>query len=89
MIWETLSIQYNYKYTLPYSPENVQKLYDMRNGACSLAIIDETRDRPPYSVESPEHFKTRNFDELWDWSTTIRTKMDHSVNDQLQDRQYG
>ena len=89
MIFETLSIQHNIKYTMPYSPENVQKLYDMRNGACSLAIQDLTRDRPPYSVESPEHFKTRTFDELWDWAATPRTKMDRSYGDNLDNSHIG
>ena len=54
-----------------------------------LVLKDECqRIRPPYSIDSFEHLKTRNFDELWDWATTPRTKMDRSVNDQLQDRQY-
>ena len=36
MIMEITSIQHKFKYTLPFSPENVQKLYDMRNGKCGL-----------------------------------------------------
>ena len=76
---------------MPYSPENCSRSsLDMRggNGQCGLAIQDLSKDRPPYSVESPEHFKTRNFDATLGLDTTIRTKMDRSVNDQLQDRQY-
>jgi hypothetical protein len=57
MIREVTSIEHRKKYTMPFTAENFQKLYDMKNGQCSLAIKDETRDRPPYSVESPDHFK--------------------------------
>ena len=56
----------------------------MKNGQCSLAIKDETRDRPPCSVESPDHFKTRGFDELWNWASTPNYKMDRSYKDQLE-----
>ena len=46
------------KYTEPFSSETAQKLYDMKNGKCSLCIIDESGgDHPPFSVPSFEHFK--------------------------------
>jgi hypothetical protein len=62
----------------------------MRNGSCSLVIKDESRgDKPPYEVASFEHFKSRSFDELWEWAITPRFSLDRSVKDQLQDRQYG
>lgn len=61
MIREVTSIEHRIKYTLPFSVENVQKLYDMRNGRCNLVIIDESRgDKPPISVESFEHSRQEN-----------------------------
>ena len=62
----------------------------MRNGRCNLVIIDESKgEKPPISVESFEHFKTREFDELWDLVATPRDKMDRSYGDHLDDTQYG
>lgn len=90
MIREIKNIEHRKKYTLPFTAENVQKLYDMRNGRCNLVIIDESRgDKPPVSVESLEHFKTRQFDELWDMVAIPRYKMDRSYGDHLDDTQYG
>ena len=54
----------------------------------SLVLKDESRDRPPYAIDSFDHLKTREFDELWDMFATPRTKLDRSYGDQLQDRQY-
>jgi hypothetical protein len=86
---EITSIRHTMKYTLPFTGENCDALYAKRNGKCILVLKDESQDRPPYSMDSFDHLKTRTWDELWDWATTPRTKMDRSVNDQLQDRQYG
>jgi hypothetical protein len=86
MIREIKDIEHRKKYTLPFTAENLQKLYDMRNGRCNLVIMDESRgERPPYSIESFEHFKTRLFDELWDMVATPRYKMDRSYGDRLDD----
>ena len=76
------------KYTLPFTAENCDALYAMKNGSCSLVLKDETRDRPPYAIDSFDHLKTREFDELWDMLSTPRTKLDRSYGDQLQDRLY-
>jgi hypothetical protein len=84
MIREVTSIEHRRKYTVPFKAETVQKLYDMKNGSCNLAIKDETRDRPPYSVESLNHFMTRDFEELWSWASTPNYKMDWSYKDQLE-----
>jgi hypothetical protein len=51
-------------------------------------LKDESKDRPPYAIDSFDHLKTRGFDELWDMLATPRTKLDRSYGDQLQDRQY-
>jgi hypothetical protein len=53
-----------------------------------LILKDESKDRPPYSIDSFDHLKTREFDELWDMLSTPRTKLDRSYGDQLQDSQY-
>jgi hypothetical protein len=84
MIREVTNIEHRRKYKMPFTAENFQKLYDMKNGTCNLALKDETRDRPSYSVESPEHFKTRGFDELWSWASTPNYKLDRSYKDQLE-----
>ncbi|HEX5976625.1 MAG TPA: hypothetical protein VFY68_05080 [Nitrososphaeraceae archaeon] len=44
----------------------IDALYAMRNGSCNLVLKDESRDKPSYSLDSYEHLKTREFDELWD-----------------------
>ena len=49
---------------MPFTPENCDALYAMRNGSCNLVLKDESRDKPPYSLDSYEHLKTREFDEL-------------------------
>ena len=77
------------KYTLPFTPENVDALYAKRNGQCTLVLKDESKDGPPYSLDSFDHLRTRTFDELWEWAITPKFSLDRSVKDQLQDRQYG
>jgi hypothetical protein len=89
MILEIADIQHKMKYTLPFTPENLDALYAKRNGQCILVLKDESKDRPPYSLDSFEHLKTRTFDELWEWATTPKFSLNRSVKDQLQDSQYG
>jgi hypothetical protein len=90
MIREITSIEHNIKYTLPFTKENIQKLYNLKNGRCSLVLKDESRgNKPPYEVESFEHYKTMEFDELWDWASTPRTKLDRSYGDQLEGSHIG
>jgi hypothetical protein len=88
MVLEITSTGHRMTYTLPFTPENCDAFYAMRNGSRSLVLKDESKDRPPYSIDSFDHLKTREFDELWDMLSTPRTKLDHSYGDQLQDRQY-
>jgi hypothetical protein len=76
------------KYTEPFTPETVQKLYDMRNGECTLVIINEIGDHNPYEVTSLEAFKTRPFEELWEMVTTPKYKMEPSTT-QEDHKQYG
>jgi hypothetical protein len=35
----------------PFTPENCDALYAMRNGSCNLVLKDEPRDKPPYSLD--------------------------------------
>jgi hypothetical protein len=77
------------KYTEPFTPETAQKLYDMKNGKCSLCIIDESgAAHYPVNVPSFEHFRDRPFDELWELVTTPRYKMEPSTT-QEDHKQYG
>ena len=74
MIRELDHIEHRPKYTLPFSAENVQKLYDMRNGKCSLVLKDETVDKPPYEIPKLETFKNSSFPELFEWASTPQYK---------------
>jgi hypothetical protein len=78
------------KYTEPFKADTAQKLYDMRNGKCSLCVIDESGgDHPPVTVPSFEHFKSTPFDELWEMVTTPKYKMDRSYGDNLDNSHIG
>ena len=52
-------------------------------------LKDESKDKPPYGVDSYEHLKTREFDELWDMLSTPRYKMDRSYEDYLNNNHIG
>jgi hypothetical protein len=43
----------------------------------------------PYQVEKYEDFASKPFEELWEYLSTPKYKLDRGVNDQLQNRQYG
>jgi hypothetical protein len=82
-------LEKNVKHTLPFSAEEAQRLYDMRNGKCSLVVIDESgSDHPPVSVPSFEHFKMP-FDELWEMVTTPKYKLDKNYGDNLDNSHIG
>ena len=91
MIREVTGVTSRIKYTLPFTKENAEKLWNMRNGNCSLVIKDESGggDKSPRSVESFEQFASTLFSELWDLMTTPKWKLDRSYKDQLNDTQYG
>ena len=62
----------------------------MKNGKCSLVVIDESgRDHPPVNVPSFEHFKNSLFEELWEMVTTPKYKMDRSYGDNLDNSHIG
>jgi hypothetical protein len=90
MIREVKEIEHKTKYTLPFTAEAAQKLWDMRDTKCTLVIKDESQgDKSPVEVSSFEHFKTRTFEELWEMVSIPRYKMDRTARDQLDDAQYG
>jgi hypothetical protein len=78
------------KYTEPFNAETAQKLWDMKNGKCSLCVIDESGgDYPPVTVPSFQHFKSTPFDELWEMVTTPKYKMDRTYGDNLDNSHIG
>jgi hypothetical protein len=85
MILEISSIGHRTKYTMPFTSENCDALYAMRNGQCNLVLKDESKDRSPYAIDSLNHLKTREFDELWEMLSTPKYKMDRSYGDRLDD----
>ena len=65
MICEVHAIEHKTRYKMHYSPENVQKIWDMRQGPCILIIKDESRgDTSPIAVESFEDFKNKSIDDI-------------------------
>jgi|GEM_PF-697304 hypothetical protein len=77
------------KYTLPFSPDEAQRLYDMKNGQrCNLVIVDSS-DHPPVTVPSFEHFKSTPFEELWEMVTTPKYKLDRNYGDNLDNSHIG
>jgi hypothetical protein len=69
-------IEHRITYTEPYKPETIQRLYDMREGSCTLILKDESRgDKSPISIESFEDFRDKPFDELWKLATTPKTTL--------------
>jgi hypothetical protein len=90
MIKEVTSIEHRTKYLLPFTASNAEKLWDMRNGNCTLILKDESKgDKYAYSTDSFEHFKSREFYELWDILSTPKYKLDRSIKDSMNDTQYG
>jgi hypothetical protein len=80
------------KYTEPFKPETVQKLYDMRNGNCALTMIDESGPAHPgvgIPKESFEAFKNGPFEDLWQNAITPRYKLDRSYGDNLDNSHIG
>jgi hypothetical protein len=59
------------------------------NGKCGLVIKDETRDKPPYEIPKLESFKNSGFEELFEWASTPRTKLDRSYGDNLDNSHIG
>ena len=86
MIREVTDIGHKIKYTEPFKPETVEKLFDTRDGDCGLVIIDESGvgDKPPYSIPTLHQFMNTPFEELISWASTPNYKLDRSYKDQLE-----
>jgi hypothetical protein len=86
------SAQYR-DYTLPFNTKNFEQLFKQRPGqspaTVSLAIYEEGSSEKPRQITDPEKFKSTPFDDLWNEATIIKVKLDRSIKDQQQDRQYG
>jgi hypothetical protein len=81
------------KYTEPFKPETAKKLYDMRNGKCSLCLIDKSGigghgNHPSVSVSSFESLKNSVFQDLFELLITPKYKMEQSTTQEYQ-KQYG
>ena len=86
MIREVNDIGHKIKYTEPFKPETVEKLFDTRDGDCGLVIMDESGvgDKPPYSIPTLHQFMNTPFEELIEWASTPNYKLDRSYKDQLE-----
>jgi hypothetical protein len=80
------------QYDLPFNQKNLKTLYDMRPAqepsSVSLSIMklgyDGNRIDFPYQIEKYEDFASRPFDELWDYVSTPKYKLDRSARDNLE-----
>jgi len=82
MVSEIVNLESRFEYTEPFSPETIQRLYDMRNGKCTLVLKDETSDTPPYSFTSLEDFKNRPFQDLLDYASTPKHKAEPATTEE-------
>lgn len=75
-----------------FNEKNFEQLFKQRPGqspgTVSLSIYEGSSEKP-IQITDRKKFKTTPFDELWNEATTIKVKLDRSIKDQLQDRQYG
>ena len=89
MIREIRNIEHRIKYTELFNPETVQKLYDVRDGKCTLVLKDETSDGSPVQVISLDDFMNRPFEELWVYLHTPRQKSIEPSTTEEHLKQYG
>jgi hypothetical protein len=73
--------------------KNFEQLFKQRPGqspaTVSLSIFEEGSSEKPRQITDPEKFKSTPFDDLWNEATTLKVKLDRSIKDQLDERQYG
>jgi hypothetical protein len=80
------------EYTLPFTTKNADSLYAMRRtkgpGSVSLSIkrvgLDGETIGQIYQVEKYDDFVSKKFEELWDYLSTPKYKLDRSYGDNLQ-----
>ena len=77
---------------LPFSQQNLKALYKMRPAEepASVSLIiqklgyDGNPLGHPYQIEKYEDFESRPFDELYDYMSTPKYKLDRSAKDSLE-----
>jgi hypothetical protein len=83
---------YKKQYDLPFNKQNLKKLYDMRPAespkSVSLSILrkgyDDITIEHPFQIVSYEDFANKPFDELWDYMSTPKYRLDRSYKDNLE-----
>jgi hypothetical protein len=88
---ERRAVDYTLKpeYTKPFTKENVKELYAKANpNAVSLVIqrVDTNGMSAghPYLIDKYQDFVGKSFDELWDYMSTPKFKLDRSYEDNLE-----
>jgi hypothetical protein len=80
------------QYDLPFNQKNLKMLYEMRPAeqpaSVTLSIQRIGYDDNPighvYQIEKYEDFANRPFEELWDYMSTPKYKLDRSARDNLE-----
>lgn len=80
------------QYDMPFNQKNLKSLYDMRPSAepssVSLSIMRIGYDGKcidhPYQIEKYEDFANRPFEELWEYVSTPKYKLDRNIRDNLE-----
>ncbi|HEU4443393.1 MAG TPA: hypothetical protein VFR94_01835 [Nitrososphaeraceae archaeon] len=83
--------EYKKQYDLPFNQKNLKALYDMRPAeqpaSVTLSIQRIGYDDNPighvYQIEKYEDSADRPFEELWDYMSTPKYKLDRSSRDNL------
>ena len=81
------------QYDLPFNQQNLKTLYEMRPAeepaSVNLVIqklgYDNNPIDHPYQIQKYEDFANRPFDELYDYMSTPKYKLDRSARDNLED----
>jgi hypothetical protein len=81
------------QYDLPFNQQNLEALYKMRPAEepASVSLItlklgyDNNQIDHPYQIQKYEDFANRPFDELFDFMSTPKYKVDRSTRDTLED----
>ena len=86
-------ISYSKQYDMPFNQQNLKALYKMRppEEAASVSLViqklgyDKNPIDHPYQIQKYEDFANRPFDELFDYMSTPKYRLDRSARDNLED----
>jgi hypothetical protein len=86
MIREVSDMGHKMKYTEPWKPETVEKLFEKRDGDCGLVIKDESGggDKHLYSIPTLHQFISVPFEELYLWASTPTYRLDRNYKDAME-----